>query len=488
MSGQTFRWGLAFAATLAVAAAVTASAASAPRTPAEEPVPTRDPSAVSPVELELILNKIREGDLLALKKDDAGARRAWREARRLGEGLWPIHEGLGDSYVRAKMFEEALVEYRLAGERVPASLAASKLELGAKRAATIGLAGRPLEAIQAYLDLNAPVQLGSWIFNQALSGDPAAAVLLIERHAQVYDPRLYRIVAGLLRRMDRPADAAEAMAKGAIRLEPWNDALNRQVIQELREAKRYDAALEVGRAWVRAVPESIEGYAAMGDVLWDAGRPQEALVAYSSIVDVRPADAAARRALGEIYLRRDRPEDAQAQFEAGLRLQPGLEDLRTRIADYSRTRLVELEKQRKTEEILKLRRRLGELRVQDLGLFDVKVLMTWDVKSDVDLDVLEPDGTLINHRTRVSKVGGFYSADNTTGFGPELYTLAPGAPGRYRVGAHLHSGAKSTVKFVTVLYEGTRREERHEDTVVLEHVGETPVFVRDLVLPEAATK
>src|SRR5690348_9477942 len=113
MSGQTLRWGLAFFMTAVIAAAITGAAASAPS--ADGLPPTRDPSTVTPIELELILNKIREGDLLALKKDEGGAQRAWREARRAGEGLWPIHEGLGDSYARARMHETALKEYRLAG-------------------------------------------------------------------------------------------------------------------------------------------------------------------------------------------------------------------------------------------------------------------------------------------------------------------------------------------------------------------------------------
>jgi len=481
MTGQTFRWAMAFAVTAAIAAAILGAAASAPS--ADAVVPTRDPASVSSIELELILNKIREGDLLALKKDDEGARRAWREARRQGEGLWPIHEGLGDSYSRASLHQAALQEYRLAEERVPEKLASAKLGISAKRAATIAALGRPLDAIQAYLDLNQPGALGSRIFNLALAGDRVAAVHLVERHADVRDPRLFRLVAGLYRSMDRNADAAEAMAKIALRLEPWNEVLNRQVVQELREAKHYDTALEVGRAWVRAVPESADGYQAIGDLLWESGRKQEAWVAYSSIVDVRPADASARAKLGEIYLRRERPEEAQAQFEAGLKLEPEAAALRVRIVDFTKARLAEAQKEGRGEEVLKLRRKLGELRVQDAGLFDIKVVMTWDSNSDVDLDVVEPDGTKINHNNRASKVGGVYLTDNTTGLGPETYTLSPVTPGTWRVGAHLHSGMKSTVKFVTLLFEGTPREERHEDTVVLEKSGESTVFVRDIVIP-----
>ena len=67
--------------------------------------------------------------------------------------------------------------------------------------------------------------------------------------------------------------------------------------------------------------------------------------------------------------------------------------------------------------------------------------------------------------------------------GPETYTLATAKPGTWRVGAHLHSGAKSTVKFLVILFEDTPKEQRFEDTVVLDKPGDTVTFVRDLVIP-----
>ncbi len=81
---------------------------------------------MSDIELELILNRIREGDLRALLKDLDGARRAWGEARRMGEGLWPIHEGLADSYARARLPDDALREYAVALPMVPEKLPAMK--------------------------------------------------------------------------------------------------------------------------------------------------------------------------------------------------------------------------------------------------------------------------------------------------------------------------------------------------------------------------
>ena len=49
------------------------------------------------------------------------------------------------------------------------------------------------------------------------------------------------------------------------------------------------------------------------------------------------------------------------------------------------------------------------------------------------------------------------------------------------MGAHLYGNARSTVKFVVILYEDTSREERREETILLEK-GSEPVFIRDIVV------
>jgi len=81
------------------------------------------------------------------------------------------------------------------------------------------------------------------------------------------------------------------------------------------------------------------------------------------------------------------------------------------------------------------------------------------------------------------EVGGEYYVDITQGMGPETYTVAQAKPGTWKVGAHLHSGSRSTVKFVVILFEDTPREQRFEETVVLEKSGNTVTFVRDIVIP-----
>jgi tetratricopeptide (TPR) repeat protein len=483
MSGQTIRWGMAFAATTALSASLLLSAGRAPALLVVEAVAKRDPASVPDVELELILNKVREGDLLSQKGDAAGSARAWQEARRLGEGLWPIHEGLGDSYARAKRFDDALREYQQAASLVPEQHVSMRLAIGAKRAAALASAGRPLEAVQAYLDLRQPELFAANL--AVLAAESDRAVELIERHAEIYDARLFRLAAALQSKRDRKVEAALALGNFAVRVAPWDENVVREAVAGLREARRFEAAADVCRAWVRAVPQAIGGYQLLGEVLWDAGLERESLIAVSSMVDVRPGDPTAHRVLGEIYLKRNRPDEAMAQFERGWKAAPQDQGLRVRMAEFYQARLEKLKAEGKGDELRAVRQKLAELNVLEAGLFDLKVIITWDVKSDVDLDVIEPDGTKINHASSgTSKIGGRYYADNTQGFGPETYTLAKARPGRWRIGAHLHSGAKSTVKFAVLLYEDTPKEERREETIILDKVGhEATVFIRDLVIP-----
>lgn len=81
------------------------------RMPAPPAVVSRDPAKLAAVDAELILNRIREGDLRAIKGDRDGARALWKEAIRQGTGYWPLHEAVGDSLARHGFETEAAAEY-----------------------------------------------------------------------------------------------------------------------------------------------------------------------------------------------------------------------------------------------------------------------------------------------------------------------------------------------------------------------------------------
>jgi hypothetical protein len=99
---------------------------------------------------------------------------------------------------------------------------------------------------------------------------------------------------------------------------------------------------------------------------------------------------------------------------------------------------------------------------------DLKIVMTWDGRANVDLEVQEPGG-------------GHASMDHRNRYGLETYVVPRLKGGIYRVGAQLRGPVRSKVKFLVILFEGTDAEERHEATFVLEKSGEQK-FIRDLVI------
>jgi hypothetical protein len=104
----------------------------------------------------------------------------------------------------------------------------------------------------------------------------------------------------------------------------------------------------------------------------------------------------------------------------------------------------------------------------DAAMCDLKIVMTWDGRANVDLEVQEPGGghSSMAHRNR---------------YGLETYVVPKMTAGSYRVGAQLRSGPRSKVRFLVVLFEGTDAEERHEQVVVLEKPGDQK-FLRDIVI------
>ena len=101
---------------------------------------------------------------------------------------------------------------------------------------------------------------------------------------------------------------------------------------------------------------------------------------------------------------------------------------------------------------------------------DVKVVLTWDTPTDVDLWVIDPTGEKCYYGNRSLKSGGNLDVDVTTGFGPETFTMAKALPGTYSVQTQYYSSGNSPVTRVNVyliLYEGTPKEQRKQFQFVM---------------------
>lgn len=493
-------WGSAFVLTSLVAAALVLAAGRA----APEPVAPRDPAKLAPVDAELLLNRIREGDLLAIKGDLPAARVQWNAAREKGEGYWPIHEALGDSLARHRLDVEAEREYATSARIAEAQLGRAPDGVKVKRADLLVRLKRPDEALRLLIDCGAPDRLGP-AMARILEASPAL-MDIVTRAAEVRDPRLWAVVASLAK---DPADRASAIGRFSRAVAPWDGGLARRAVDELRGAKLFDAALIVCRDWAKAAPNDPSVYETWSDLVAQGGDLAKARRILTTIVDVRPGDPEAHRRLGVALRKWGAFAEALEQFEEVGRLRPeeptalketivtlaaqgkieeAMERYRTltgkkkwdsRFGDVgaaTRATLADecgnlLESARRTgnpEAVTRLRRFCADLGIAEAGLFDLKVIMRWDAASDVDLDVTDPRGETVNHGNARSKAGAFYSFDNTTGYGPEHVTLKLAPKGKYRVGVHLHGSIRSSVEIEVILFEETPRERRIRERVVLD--------------------
>jgi tetratricopeptide (TPR) repeat protein len=486
------RWVLAFTASSALAAAMVAA------TLPSENVRPRSAAELTDVEIDLLITRLRQGDLLAIRKDLQGARRAWDAVRRQGAGIWTVHEGLGDSLRRAGLGAEALREYGVAAELAPPGPAVASL--AAKRGRVLKDLDRPLEAARAYLEGDPQAHVEAFLALARRAGAPE--VMRICRERAEFDPRVWDLLGDLAARFRDPGLEAEARTQFFVRVAPWDGRKASFTLDSLAALGRSDLALEVCRAWAKAAPAATEPWKRMGDLLHAAGRDKEAWAAYTSIVDVRPGQPDAHRALADIFIGLGRREEAAAQLEAIRRARPEEPqiwiDLIALCGETRGDRLAMEAAERfpahpafRTRGLEALRRDLGRLLpeeaiarrralalkgLHELGLYDLKVMLSWDVDGDVDLDVQEPGGELVFHGHASSSPGGRYYVDDIRGRGPETYTLAAAPKGTYQVGIHLHGDRHVTARVEIVLFEGTSKERRWTETATLDKGGEKRLF------------
>jgi anti-sigma factor RsiW len=108
-------------------------------------------------------------------------------------------------------------------------------------------------------------------------------------------------------------------------------------------------------------------------------------------------------------------------------------------------------------------------RTPESGVCDLKIIMTWDARAKVDLDVQEPGG------------GRHGVWDHWSIHGLETHVVPKALPGSYRVSARLKGPVRTKVQILVILYEGSTMEERREETFLLEKAGDQK-FIRDIVV------
>ena len=105
---------------------------------------------------------------------------------------------------------------------------------------------------------------------------------------------------------------------------------------------------------------------------------------------------------------------------------------------------------------------------------DLRVTISWNTDAtDVDLWVIEPDGTKVFYSSPRSKNGGELSQDQTQGYGPERYQIAKAMPGEYRIIVHYFRpnpnllGGETHVNVAVTRWAGTEQGAIERHTVIL---------------------
>ncbi len=98
---------------------------------------------------------------------------------------------------------------------------------------------------------------------------------------------------------------------------------------------------------------------------------------------------------------------------------------------------------------------------------DLRVSLSWDTdNTDIDLHVIDPNNEETYYGHKQSYQGGLNSPDNTSGFGPEDYSLKIAKKGKYRVEVNFYGNYQQKLTEGTYIYLdfytnwGTDRQER----------------------------
>jgi uncharacterized protein YfaP (DUF2135 family) len=104
----------------------------------------------------------------------------------------------------------------------------------------------------------------------------------------------------------------------------------------------------------------------------------------------------------------------------------------------------------------------------------LKIYLFWDTDhTDLDLHVIEPDGTECYYAHRDTRLGGSLDVDVTTGYGPEIYTMVFPVKGIYDIFVHFFGGEELTEATVVVVQdEGTTSEKRTTYQMMLTMPGD----------------
>jgi|GEM_PF-1034701 len=311
-------------------------------------------------------------------------------------------------------------------------------------------------------------------------------------------------------RRDRPLSAGERKSVEALRAliskEPKTRKHHLLLVRRLMDLGQAEEALKAAREWRERDAYNLVVVRLIGDIQSELGRHREALRTYSAVVELLAGDADAQRALGAVLKQGGRLQEAQARLQAASELRPEDARLRFELADLhlrqgegpqaaalfeqiindektpkklsypAKQRLAQLltakrlrleTSGKKSQEARQIHARVKDLKISGGVENDIKIYLTWDTdRTDVDLWVTDPHGEKIFYQNRTAKNGGALFDDVTDGYGPESFSQKKADAGEYSVQVQFFGTSRRTFReargeVVILVNEGTATERRH---------------------------
>jgi hypothetical protein len=263
----------------------------------------------------------------------------------------------------------------------------------------------------------------------------------------------------------------------------------RDVSAYLTEAKRRASAGDADGA-VRVLSSVIEEHPGRGDALrlvgyrlLDLKQPGQAARLFAQVQRQRPFEPHSYRDLARSLEEAGKYGLAAVQYEAVLagtwhsRFRDSLKQVARE--EYASMMREAIRRQAVGKELADLFGERLEGLAADTKTSDLRVTISWNTDdTDIDLWVIEPDGTKCFYQNRLTKSGGELSEDMTQGYGPERYRVANAAKGPYRVMVHYYRAnpnllaGETHVNVVVTHHAGTPQETTERHTVILKKHGE----------------
>jgi hypothetical protein len=252
----------------------------------------------------------------------------------------------------------------------------------------------------------------------------------------------------------------------------------------LAEARRRAEAGDVDGA-VRVLSSIIEEYPSRGDALrlvgyrlLDLRQPAQAARLFSQVQKQRPFEPHSYRDLAHALEQSEHYGLAALNYEiilAGNWHNRFRQELKLVAQEEYAHMMQEAIRRRHTSS--KLANLFGE-RLEQMARpqpkSDLRVTISWNTDAtDVDLWVIEPDGTKCFYQYNRTQSGGELSQDQTQGYGPERYQIAKAQPGVYTVLVHYFGvnpnllGGETHVSVTVTRFAGTPQERSERHTVIL---------------------